>query len=98
LPKEGTLDKNKERQNKPPFLSLHIFITPKPSSKYPAPKLNKGGGQTALIDKWFSNMKWRLLKKDRLIPLLCIHKTEPLNIFNYWFKVGKRSLIECVIF
>jgi len=40
----------------------------------------------------------RLLKKDRLIPFTLHTQAEPLNVFNYWFKVGKRSLIACVIF
>ncbi|CAI7726700.1 hypothetical protein WT0BACILLUS_00662 [Bacillus altitudinis] len=35
---------------------------------------------------------------DRLIPFTLHSQTESLTIFSYWFKVGKRSLIECVIF
>lgn len=35
---------------------------------------------------------------DRLIPFTLHAHTEPLTVFSYWFKDGKRSLIECVIF
>ncbi|MDQ0858815.1 hypothetical protein QFZ72_002294 [Bacillus sp. V2I10] len=32
------------------------------------------------------------------MPFTLHTQTEPLNVFNYLFKVGNRSLIECVIF
>lgn len=37
------------------------------------------------------------IKKGQTNPDYSVSQTEPLNIFNYWFKDGKRSLNACVI-
>ncbi|MDT3428967.1 hypothetical protein J2Z22_004563 [Paenibacillus forsythiae] len=35
---------------------------------------------------------------DRLLPFTLYSQTEPLNVFNYAFKAGKRSLMNQTIF
>jgi len=40
----------------------------------------------------------KIIKKGQTNPVYSVSQTEALNVFNYWFKVGNRSLIACVIF
>jgi len=40
----------------------------------------------------------KIIKKGQTNPVYSVSQTEPLNVFNYRFKDGKRSLIACVIF
>ncbi len=36
----------------------------------------------------------RIIKKGQTAPVYSVSQTEPLNVFNYEFKVGKRNLIK----